>query len=303
MISIIIPVYNACTVLPRCLRSVMAQTVTDWNLLLVDDGSTDGSDIICDEWSAKDARIAVLHQKNGGPSKARNLGLEHAVGDKITFLDADDEVHPQYLEILDRLLTDDVDLSAVTYQLVDSGHIPSWRKEYVDYDSVSLTRDEAISSLLYQGLMDPSPCCKLYRKSALRYPEHLRVYEDLTYTVELLYTMRHIRVASLPLYAYYKCNAGIHFESVTSMQAFDAFDALEEWMIEHCPHHLPALHSRRLSMNFNNLRLLYGSSTRMPIVKARCWQEICAFRHEVLFDSRVRLKNKIGILFSYLKIF
>ena len=96
-ISIITPVYQAEAYLPACLDSILGQTFTDFELLLIDDESTDRSGAICDEYAARDPRIKVIHQKKGGVSKARNQGLRLARGQWITFIDADDTISPNYL--------------------------------------------------------------------------------------------------------------------------------------------------------------------------------------------------------------
>lgn len=85
MVSCIIPVYNTAKYLHRCIDSVLSQTFTDWEMLLIDDGSTDTSGFICDEYAAKDKRIRVFHKENGGISSARNVGLNHAQGEWILF--------------------------------------------------------------------------------------------------------------------------------------------------------------------------------------------------------------------------
>ena len=94
ILSIIIPVYNVEKYFRRCLDSVMSQSFRDYELLLVDDGSSDSSGAICDEYAVRDERIRVFHKTNGGVSSARNVGLEHAKGEWIYFVDADDEVLP-----------------------------------------------------------------------------------------------------------------------------------------------------------------------------------------------------------------
>lgn len=98
MISVIVPIYNTEKWLRRCVDSILTQTYTDFELLLVDDGSTDCSGAICDEYSAKDSRIRVFHKPNGGASSARNMGLDKALGEWITFADADDYVKPEWLQ-------------------------------------------------------------------------------------------------------------------------------------------------------------------------------------------------------------
>ena len=100
-ISIIVPVYNAEQWLERCIDSIVAQTYADWELLLIDDGSTDCSGAICDRYAASDPRIQAFHKPNGGVSSARNLGLDHAQGEWITFVDSDDYTYPCWLENYD----------------------------------------------------------------------------------------------------------------------------------------------------------------------------------------------------------
>ena len=91
-ISVNIPVYNTEKYLHRCIDSVLAQTYQDLELLLIDDGSKDSSGAICDEYAAQDARVKVFHKENGGVSSARNVGLDHAQGEWITFVDSDDYI-------------------------------------------------------------------------------------------------------------------------------------------------------------------------------------------------------------------
>lgn len=112
MISIIIPVYNTAPYLNPCIESVVNQTYTDWECILVDDGSTDESGVICDGWCSKDSRINVIHQDNRGVSAARNLGMQIAKGDFIAFIDSDDWVEKDYLSSLHNAITkDDADLA------------------------------------------------------------------------------------------------------------------------------------------------------------------------------------------------
>ena len=100
IISVIVPIYNVELWLPRCLDSILSQTFSDFQLILVDDGSTDSCGAICDGYAAKDSRIQVIHKENAGLSSARNAGLEIAGGKFISFIDSDDWIHPQYLELM-----------------------------------------------------------------------------------------------------------------------------------------------------------------------------------------------------------
>lgn len=98
-LSVIIPVYNTCAALPRCLDSILGQGFADFELLLVDDGSTDGSGALCDRYAEKDSRVSVFHKPWGGPGSARNVGLDHATGEWITFIDSDDFVDENYFAL------------------------------------------------------------------------------------------------------------------------------------------------------------------------------------------------------------
>lgn len=99
-VSIIVPVYNAALYLDRCIQSILAQTYGDFELILIDDGSTDDSGVICDQYQKRDNRIKVFNKRNGGVSSARNLGLKNAIGDWIVFIDSDDWVETSYLSSL-----------------------------------------------------------------------------------------------------------------------------------------------------------------------------------------------------------
>lgn len=98
-LSVIVPVYNTEQYLPRCIDSILSQSFTDYELLLIDDGSKDGSGAICDTYSKKDGRVCVFHKENGGVSSARNLGLQEAKGEWVTFVDSDDWIEEDYFQI------------------------------------------------------------------------------------------------------------------------------------------------------------------------------------------------------------
>ena len=109
-ISVIVPVYNTEQYLHRCIDSVLAQTYKDFELLLIDDGSTDSSGAICDEYAAKDARVKVFHKENGGVSSARRIGVEQSHGEFIYFVDSDDAILPDTLEMMCNYMTNGVDV-------------------------------------------------------------------------------------------------------------------------------------------------------------------------------------------------
>lgn len=118
-ISIIIPMYGVEKYLRRCLDSVVNQTFTDWQAICVDDGSPDGSGEIAEEYAARDSRFVVIHKKNGGLSDARNTGMKHATGEYVMFLDSDDFIHPQTMEIAYTMAQrDKSDMVSYTYDRI-----------------------------------------------------------------------------------------------------------------------------------------------------------------------------------------
>ena len=168
MISIIVPVYNAAKYLPQCLDSILQQTYTDFELLLIDDGSVDQSGIICDRYRALDSRCKVVHQENKGTAAARNKGLELASGEYVAFVDNDDWIHPLYLEYLHRAINEgDFFLSMVLYQKTERQSIGVMDVGY----STDIVYSDSLRTMLYS--IDDSDIpygfiwAKLYKRELL----------------------------------------------------------------------------------------------------------------------------------------
>lgn len=130
--SIIIPIYNVAPYLVECLNSVLMQTFGDWECICIDDGSTDGSGAILNEYAARDERFRVIYQQNGGVSSARNVGLATSIGDWVLFQDGDDVIHPSTLGKLVEIVRNHCDLDAVLFNLKRFGE-----KEICKWDEVS----------------------------------------------------------------------------------------------------------------------------------------------------------------------
>lgn len=137
-ISVIVPVYNAERYLHRCVDSILSQTFSNFELLLINDGSKDSSGAICDEYAAKDPRVRVFHKENGGVSSARNLGLDNACGEWIAFVDSDDWISENYLE---SMLVFDTDINFSSVSLVSESnqfneHVTLKLSDYRDSDLI-----------------------------------------------------------------------------------------------------------------------------------------------------------------------
>lgn len=149
MISIIVPVYNVVGYLDYCLDSILAQTYSDFELILIDDGSTDSSGLICDQYAEKDGRISVIHQVNKGLSPALNVGLDRAKGDYILMVDADDCINSQMVEILHELITSgDFDFAMCSFERIFS----------VDE---TITKS-VVTKESHQNILTPNDCMYIY---------------------------------------------------------------------------------------------------------------------------------------------
>ena len=199
-LSIVIPVYGVESTLDRCLKSVVEQSFADYEVILVDDGSTDRSPQLCDEWAGKDPRIKVVHQQNGGLSAARNTGIELSQGDYITFIDSDDYIGEGTLEAVMSRLDDSIDL--IEY--------PIWRFYGAPHQSLlqltDTTYDDIADYWLDGQAYDHTYACnKVYRRRLfddVRFPVG-RVFEDAYTLPRLLRKVR--RVATTSAGCYYYC--------------------------------------------------------------------------------------------------
>ena len=204
-ISIIVPVYNVEPYLARCIESIIAQSYTDWELILVDDGSPDHCPEICDTYAIKDKRIKVIHKKNGGLSDARNHGLDVASKDYILFVDSDDFIHPNMLQTMIRLgIEKNADIVQCGYIRGISSVFPAIKESQKlhSYDSHSIFTSTKQQTILW---------AKLYRRSLwnnIRMPVG-KIHED-EFTTWKLYYHSHITVIiETPYYYYYKNPSGI----------------------------------------------------------------------------------------------
>lgn len=199
LISVIIPVYNVAPYLREALDSVVNQTYRSLQILVIDDGSTDGSGSICDEYSYRDPRIAVIHQPNRGVSCARNVGLDLATGDFIGFLDSDDAWHPEFAECMLKAIdnADVVECMRSYYHLtLDSpGQLrPTAKEGYYD-------RGQALHGLIY-GKFTIGVYDKLYRRELwkeFRFPEG-RFHEEYEVEYNIFYLMNKLYYLEQPLY-------------------------------------------------------------------------------------------------------
>ena len=199
-VSIIVPVYKAEMLLPRCIDSILSQSFSDWELILIDDGSPDASGALCDQFASQDFRIRVLHKTNGGVSSARNFGLELATGQYVTFIDADDYVKSSFLERM---------ISQGPADLIICGFENIGPDSFVpDAENITLqVNAKALYKLIDIPYYLDAPWCKLYRRQLIIDNKHhfnrgLSLGEDTLFCYEYLSFCNIVHVISDELYVY-----------------------------------------------------------------------------------------------------
>lgn len=229
-ISIVVPVYKVEKYLHRCVDSLLNQSFTAFDLILVDDGSPDQCGQICDQYAEKDKRIHVIHQHNGGLSAARNSGIDWSLSNSeskwITFVDSDDWVHPQYLSLLyESVLACKTDVSVCAYkELNNSGN--------QDYEIVEdrLGAEWKPEDFFVENHVNATVAWgKLYKKEyfkTLRFPVG-KIHEDEFITYQILFRTPKIAFINIPLYYYYINDSGI-MKTQSKYRRSDGLEALEQ---------------------------------------------------------------------------
>lgn len=229
MISVIIPIYKVEAYLEKCIESVRNQTYKDMEIILVDDGSPDGCGKICDRYQEQDKRIKVLHKENGGLSDARNKGLDIAAGEYILFVDSDDYIHPQMLEILYRNMQEaDADISVCGFK--ETGE-----KEEPVFDAIAETDNtevfegrDVMNQLQHKNTLTVVAWNKLYKAKLwkdIRYPKG-KIHEDEFLIHLLLHECHRIVYTGTALY-YYVQRAGSIMGQLKCGSVADGLEAYE----------------------------------------------------------------------------
>lgn len=223
MLSVIIPVYNVEHFLDKCISSIVNQTYKELEILLIDDGSTDSSGLICDEWANKDNRIQVVHKTNGGLSSARNVGIELFHGDFVAFVDSDDFVDiSMYETMLSAIERTGKDIACCGRVVNLFGKREKY--EFFLKKERIFNREEAIKSTLKLNTIDVSACDKVYKRKifdTIRYPEG-RISEDAAIIFQLLNISNGIVHVGKAFYHYMYRDNSIS-KSLYTHKAYDAY--------------------------------------------------------------------------------
>lgn len=221
LISIIIPVFNSEIYISRCIDSIFNQTFENFEVICIDDGSTDKSGIICDEYASKDSRIKVIHKKNEGVSVARNTGLQNIKGNFVSFIDSDDWLESDFLQLLyEKITTEKADISLCGWNFVYTNGTKSCLSE------IGTTKIENINlALINKG--NPRVWGKLFKSDLLKnivFNNSISIGEDSLFYIETLIKSNKIAVINKPLYNYEKRNES----SAVSIMTLEKYQILKE---------------------------------------------------------------------------
>ena len=298
-ISIVVPVYNVENCLSYCVESLRQQTYKNIEIILVDDGSTDSSGEICDQYAREDDRIKVLHIENGGLSNARNTGVKESSTDWIVFIDSDDYYDHRAIEYLVELRDKyRVDLVATPVIEVrnyeNSDFLGDFREKY----SGELDRRTALEQMFYGNYVGTHSGGKLYKKEILMkfpFPEGM-IYEDLALAYEHIASCENIAVSVLNLYKYYR-RPGSIVNSKYSDRLLDFYKAME-WNRSYIERDYSGDRDMRRALNvryvFNGLHIVHAMlSSDMYAEVNKIRKEYIQYFKDVIPNSNVTRKNKL----------
>jgi len=204
-VSVIVPVYNIQDQLPRCVESILSQTYEDLEILLVDDGSSDGSGELCDRYAARDPRVQAVHKENGGLSDARNCGIDRCTGEYIVFIDGDDYVRPDYVaRLLESVTASGAGAALCGFDLVDEDGSIIRTEALTELSGTVSGRDVLSAVLTPYGYKYVVAWNKIYHRSLferLRYDKG-KIFEDEYIHFRLFSDCGSVSILSRPLYCY-----------------------------------------------------------------------------------------------------
>lgn len=229
-ISIIVPIYKVEKQLERCIKSILNQTFTNFELILVDDGSPDNCGNICNQYKRQDKRVKVIHKENGGLSDARNAGLNIATGKYIGFVDSDDIIHSEMYERMYNCITKyNADIVQCKFKkfksIEDINKLSNINNINIEY----YTSKEAIMDMIDNNKINVNTWNKLYKRELFeneRFPKG-KIHEDEFLTYKLMYESNKIAYINEELYYYYQNDNGI-MNGSNLIKRLDRIEALEE---------------------------------------------------------------------------
>lgn len=297
LVSIVVPIYNVEKYIKKCVSSIIKQTYKNIEIILVNDGSTDSCYEICNEYLKVDKRIKVIHKKNGGLSDARNVGIINSKGKYITFIDSDDYVDNNYIDLLyTSIIKNDADISIVSHRVFyDTKQIDKSTGEEFCANS-----KEILEKILYDDGIDLSSWGKLYKIELfknIKFPVG-RLYEDSATTYKLVDLSKKISVCSKPVYNYVIRNNSIS-NSPFDEKKLDLIISTKEmtdFIKEKYPELEKAANRKMMHAYLSTLSQLSMSNKKFPNEKNKIINYIKKNRASILKDKKVPKRDKIALI-------
>lgn len=302
LVSVIIPVYNTEKYLKRCIQSVKEQTYTDVEIILIDDGSTDFSGVICDEFAKDDVRIKIIHKENEGLSSARNIGMEIAMGEYLAFLDSDDYFSTDCIrKMLEMCTQNDADIAIAKMM-----NITEYTNEELKFEQIEelqiLSKEEAIEASLYQVLYSCTTPGKLYKKSVLdeiKFPVG-RLSEDLATCHLILNNAKKVAYTNSYLYFYRQHSSSImHVFNSRRVDALEWACRIESFCMSEYPSILTAAKCRTFNVAVHLILDLPNHSEFHDLYFKQIWNEVKRTRIQTIVNKKVRFREKAAAILSF----
>ena len=300
LISVVIPVFNVENYLSKCIDSVINQTYTNIEIILVNDGSTDKSKVICEEYMSNDKRIVLIDKENGGLSDARNIGIKNAQGKYITFIDSDDDITAAYIEYLhDLLIKYDTNMSIACYSIISNDKVIDIGQGYKEE---LLETEICLERLLCEVGFTVSSCAKLYDKKLfdnVEFPKG-KLCEDNGTTYKLIMKCKKIAYGNKSIYNYYKRENSI-MTSKFNMRKLDLIE-LSDKMCDDVENKYPKLKlstdKKRITARFSILRqILVGKlDNEHKVVVKEIKKYIISRKWQILKNPKIDKRDKIALI-------
>ena len=299
LISIIVPIYNVEEYLTNCVKSIRNQSYKKLEILLIDDGSTDGCGSLIDSFREEDNRIVVIHKENGGLSDARNVGLDNATGTYVMFVDSDDYIPEDCVEYLySKLKTNAVEISVGRLKVTA---LKDDNEEGTEKHHEVFAKKESINQLLYANKYSVAAPGKLYLKSLfddIRFPVG-KLHEDVFTTYKVFLKAERVYYGDKLVYYYYH-RPGSIMQSEFTIKRLHIIEALQQ-IERDVPIKAYGCLNGFASQNIEDMYMLLALNPGEEIInKYGIWKRIKKYRYIVLFDSKCSKRVRCFALISYL---
>lgn len=235
-ISIVVPVYNTSLYLKQCIESLINQDFSDYEIILVNDGSTDDSGSVCDFYSSKYSFITTIHKENGGPSDARNVGIERSTGEYILFVDSDDFIHPNSLSNLYKTIHEMPEVDVIFLEAMKffpNGEIVPFGEGFMKENIYGKSQVEVLQHIASLNKFPGSACTKLVRSKLIKtknlYFKKGQLSEDIDWTLRLLLAANSFSYCSSYIYYYRQNRHGSITNTISLAHVTSLLDILDYW--------------------------------------------------------------------------